>query len=135
MSENKMANEIPENQTLYERIGGEPAITRLVNKFYDRVLADSELAPFFKNSPIEKLCCMQTEFFRTALDGPPSYTGLSIVKAHQGRGIKVRHFNLFAQHLLATLKELNIPADDIDAIIARINLQANDVTGDSVTSG
>jgi hemoglobin len=130
-----MTNYNTESETLYARIGGEPTITRLVNKFYDRVLSDSELAPFFKNSTMEKLCCMQTEFFRAALDGPVNYTGLSIVRAHQGRGIKVRHFNLFAQHLLATLKELNISPGDIESIIARINLQANDVTGDTVTSG
>ena len=35
-------------QTLFERVGGEQAISDLIHEFYDRVLADLELKPFFK---------------------------------------------------------------------------------------
>ena len=122
------------SQSLYERIGGESMITQLVDKLYDSILADPELAPFFKHSSMERMRCMQKEFFITALGGTPNYVGLSVVKAHQGRGIKLRHFNLFAQHLLAALKELNVSEAETDAVIALINLLANDVTGDSINS-
>ena len=39
-------------QTLFERVGGEQAINDLIHEFYDRVLADLELKPFFK----KRLC-------------------------------------------------------------------------------
>lgn len=123
-----------QTQTLYERIGGDAVITRLVDKFYDRVLSDPELAPFFAFSSTDKLRCMQKEFFSTALDGPQNYYGLSMVKAHAGRGIKSKHFNSFAQHLLATLREIGISEADVQAIIARINLRASEVTGDAPSS-
>ena len=78
---------------------------------------------------------MQTEFLRAALDGPPTYTQLSIVKAHQGRGISLKHFNKFAQHVLEALKELSVNPQEIEAVIARINLLATEVTGNSTSLG
>ncbi len=121
-------------QSLYDRIGGETVVKQLVSKFYDRIMKDPELVPFFKNSSMEKLRHMQTEYFRAALDGPLTYAGLSLAKAHQGRGITARHFNLFAQHVLAALKELGVNTEDIDAVIARINLLAGEVTGGPAAS-
>jgi hemoglobin len=41
-----MSNNHP---TLFERIGGEQKIAEVVDDFYDRVLADPELKPFFRN--------------------------------------------------------------------------------------
>ena len=57
-------------QTLFERVGGKQAIAELVDKFYDRVVADPELKPFFKNVSMDKIRRMQREFFSAALDGP-----------------------------------------------------------------
>ena len=125
-----MLNDNVESQSLYDRIGGEPVIKLLVSKFYQRILEDPDLAPFFKHSSMDRLRHMQTEYFRAALDGPPSYAGLPIAKAHQGRGIKRRHFNLFAQHVLEALTELRINAADIDEVISRINLLADEVASD-----
>ena len=66
---------IGKQQTLFERIGGDQAISELIHKFYDRVVADPELKPFFKNASMEKIRRMQREFFSAALDGPITYTG------------------------------------------------------------
>ena len=41
--------------TLFARVGGEAAIAELIHDFYDRVLADPELKPFFKHTSIDKL--------------------------------------------------------------------------------
>lgn len=121
--------------TLFERIGGEATIARLVDHFYDRVLADEELAPFFEHTPMEKLRRMQLEFFSAALDGPQAYSGLSLAHAHQGRGISVKHFQHFVQHLLETLKDLGLSRQDIDEIISRISTYVNDITSAGTTGG
>lgn len=94
---------------LYERIGGEEAIARIVDRFYDRVLADPQLAPFFRATSMDKLRRMQREFFAAVLVGPQSYTGLALTQAHAGRGITVHHFSRFVQHLLDTLVEFGLP--------------------------
>ena len=49
--------------TLYEQIGGEPTIEKLVSTFYRNVLADPLLSPFFEETSIERLMKMQKAFF------------------------------------------------------------------------
>jgi hypothetical protein len=66
-------------QTLFERVGGEQTISDLIHKFYDCVLADPELKPFFKNTSMDKLRRMQREFFSAALDGPTTYSGRPLI--------------------------------------------------------
>lgn len=52
--------------SLYERVGGAVAVSALVNQFYERVLRDEQLAPFFANADLQKLRAMQCEFFSVA---------------------------------------------------------------------
>ena len=42
-------------ESLYDRAGGEAGVTTLVGIFYQRVLADPELSPFFAHIPMAKL--------------------------------------------------------------------------------
>lgn len=120
-----------QENTLYERIGGEAGIEQLILAFYVKVLADPELAPFFRDSSIEKLHSMQREFFAMALDGPVKYTGRSLAHVHHGRGITMGHFGKFTGHLVETLKDIGVSQEDTDAVIARIEVFANEVTGTS----
>lgn len=121
---------IPES-TLYERIGGEAGIKELILAFYVKVLADPELGPFFRDSSIEKLHSMQREFFAMALGGPVRYTGRSLAHVHHGRGITMSHFARFTGHLVETLRDIGVGREDTDAVIARIEVFANEVTGTS----
>jgi len=116
-------------QTLYERVGGEKAIQDMVHEFYDRVLADPELKPFFKTTSMDKLRRMQREFFCAALEGPVTYTGKPLGDVHHGRGITIHHFALFVGHLLDTLKSRGIDELDVQDIIARINTYADEIVG------
>ena len=121
---------------LYERIGGATVVESLVDRFYDRVMADPELKPFFKHSSHDGLRKMQREFFGAALDGPVDYSGLAIGQTHHGRGISRRHFALFVKHLLETLQSFEeIDRRDVDEIIRRISMYADEVTGGNVEDG
>ena len=93
---------MPDKQeTLFDRIGGDQAIAELIHQFYDRVVADPELKPFFTHSSMEKIRRMQREFFSAALDGPISYTGKPLGHVHHGRVAepRCRLFN-FRTHVL-----------------------------------
>jgi hemoglobin len=122
-------------QTLFERLGGEAAIAELIHDFYDRVLADPELKPFFKHTSIDKLRRMQREFFSAALDGPINYTGRPLSHVHHGRGITKHHFALYVNHLLDTLRDCGINEQDVNEIIGRINTYADEITGDTGPTG
>ncbi|MEZ5304851.1 MAG: group 1 truncated hemoglobin, partial [Verrucomicrobiales bacterium] len=67
---------------LFDKIGGAPAVARLVESFYARVMADPALKPFFEHASVENLIAMQREFFTAALGGPGEYRGKSLAHAH-----------------------------------------------------
>ena len=121
--------------SLYDRIGGEKTVTAHVDVFYERVLADESLKPFFKDTSIDKLRRMQHEFFSAALDGPIKYSGRPISYAHQGLGIKPSHIGRFVGHLLDVLKDHGLESADVESIIDRINTYADEITGGSGLDG
>lgn len=56
--------------TIYEDIGGAAAVSAAVDEFYDRVLADPSLAPYFADLSIPKLKGHQRAFIAVAIGGP-----------------------------------------------------------------
>ena len=117
--------------TLYDRLGGAAVLDSLIPAFYTRVMADAELAPFFRHTSLEALHEMQRQFFTMALGGPMTYTGRSLSAAHHGRGITSGHFSRFVGHLLETLRDLGVSEPEADEVIARIDTYANEITGTS----
>ena len=117
-------------KTLYGRVGGDIAIAMLVDRFYDRVLKDTELEPYFRHVPMDKLREMQLEFFSAALDGPSHYSGRPIDQVHKGKGITSGHLTRFMHHLLATIHFLNLSEKEVSEMYSRIGL-----FGDSVIDG
>lgn len=115
--------------TIYDRIGGAEGIANLVDRFYDRVLDDPELEPFFQYSTMDKLRSMQMEFFAAAFDGPQSYSGQPIHYIHQGRGITSKHLTRFLGHLLATVQTIDLEQREVDLIIARVSTYADSIIG------
>ena len=97
--------------TLYEQLGGAPAIEAAVRGMYDRILIDPELAPFFSRTNFDRLVRQQCDFVGSALGGPEVYKGRDMVKAHRRHAIGNRHFDLVAGHLAASLDALDVPAD------------------------
>lgn len=120
--------------SIYEAIGGEPALVGVVDDFYVRVLADPELAGFFAGANMPRLKGKQIEFFAAALGGPEPYVGLSMADAHRGRGIEMRHFELVAGHLTDALTSAGVPAETVATIIGAIAPLADDIVSSGVTA-
>ncbi|WP_236056404.1 group 1 truncated hemoglobin [Mycobacterium sp. SM1] len=115
---------------IYERIGGYEAIERVVADFYERVLADDRLAGFFSGTNLNRLKGRQAEFLAAAFGGPEPYTGVSMKRAHQGRGITMRHFNLVAGYLGDALSAAGVPAETVDEILALVAPLAGEIASD-----
>jgi methyl-accepting chemotaxis protein len=113
--------------TLFERIGGKPAIAATVEQFYERVLADEDLKPFFKNTDVPSLKAMQEKFFTAALGGPEEYDGRSIIEAHAHLEIHSDHFDRVAHHLIETLRGLGVTEDHIDEIIGTVGTLKSEI--------
>lgn len=115
--------------TPYERIGGAAAVASLVDAFYDRVLADEALAPFFEHADLKRLLEMQRMVFTMALGGPDAYEGRPLAHAHRGRGIRREHLQRFVDHLFATLEEFQLEERDKLDMIARVNTYSSEILG------
>ena len=86
--------------TLYEKIGGEPAVDAAVELFYVKVLADDRIKHFFVNTDMKRQ--LEKECITRALMD----TGGNITKAAKVLGMKrPRLSQLVKQYELAKLLE------------------------------
>jgi hemoglobin len=113
--------------SIYELIGGEPALVAVVDGFYGRVLGDPQLAPFFAGANMPKLKGRQVEFFAAALGGPDVYQGGSMRRVHAGRGIGQADFDKVAFHLAGALAAAGVPAETITRIAAAVTPLASEI--------
>lgn len=115
--------------TLFDQIGGTDGVTRLIAAFYARVLADPQLAPFFKGVRMEKLRHMQLELFSAALGGPLKYTGRPLIQAHRHLKIGLQDYQRFVRHLFDTLDDAGFGVTDQERyeVIGRLNVLTEEV--------
>lgn len=118
--------------TLYERIGGAPAVKAAVDIFYGKVLADARIAHFFEGVDMANQSAKQRAFLIMAFGGPNAYTGADMRRGHAHlveRGLNDSHFDAVVENLAATLTELGVGMDDIGAVAAIAESVRDDVLG------
>jgi hemoglobin len=118
-------------ESLYARIGGAEAIIAAVDIFYDKVLADPLVQPFFEGIDMEKLAKKQVAFMVHAFGGPSELLGRDLREAHAQlvakRGLGDAHFERVAELLQQTLIELGVANDIVAEAIERIGSLRNEV--------
>lgn len=109
--------------SLFEKLGGAPAVELAVDKFYQRVLADDRIKHFFANVDMVKQQAHQKAFLTYAFGGTDRYDGRYMREAHkelvEKQGLNSEHFDAVAQNLMETLKEMGVP-DDLLAQVAAV---------------
>ena len=113
--------DMPHSDTMFERYGGLPFVSRFVLSFYDRVLASAELAPFFADVDMQRLVEHQAKFISSVMGGPASYSGAALRESHHHLQIDDHAFDLMIELFRATLEESEIVDADVDMIIADLN--------------
>ena len=86
-------------KTLYERLGGEDAIAAVVDEFYDRVMADGQVAGYFDDVDMQKQRAHQAQFISSVTGGPVEYAGGEMKAVHAEMGITPSDFQAIATHL------------------------------------
>ncbi len=107
-------------QSLYERVGGEPAVEAAVDLFYRKVLSDDVISHFFDSTDMDDQRAKQKSFLTMVFGGPNEYTGKDLRTAHASlveNGLDDSHFDAVAGHLQATLTELGVPGDLIGEVM------------------
>lgn len=102
--------------SLFDRIGGAPAVTAAAELFYRKVLADPTLSSYFDDVDLDRQVAKQAAFLTMALGGPAAYTGRDLRTAHAPLpGLTDRHVDLVIGYLAQTLSELGVAAADVAA--------------------
>jgi hemoglobin len=117
---------------LYEKVGGTGTIRELVRIFYDRVMSDPRLAPFFPDTDIESLKAKQVMFLVMLLGHQRMFTQHDLNAAHSGartQGLTDEHFDAMLGHFEASMRQLDVEADYTRAILARIESTRDAVLG------
>lgn len=78
--------------SLYDRLGGRPAITAVVNDFVGNVAADNRINGFFARTDIPRLKRLLVEQICAGTGGPCRYTGGDMKTAHAGMGVTDSQF-------------------------------------------
>ena len=100
--------------SLFDRLGGAPAIQAAAEVFYRKVLADPVLAPYFDDVDMDRQIAKQAAFLTMALGGPNNYSGRDLRSAHARlAGLADEHVDRVIMHLAETLRELGVGNSDI----------------------
>ncbi|MEF8852240.1 MAG: group 1 truncated hemoglobin [Haloarculaceae archaeon] len=108
------------DETLYERLGEQEGIRAVVDDFYDRLLADEQLGPFFEGSDMELLRRTQTDFLCEAAGGPQTYDAAPVREAHLDVPFEPEHIERAVELLYESLEAFDVPEDDADAVVGAI---------------
>ena len=103
--------------TLYDDLGGEPALRRLSDAFYERVLADELLAPVFANftpTHVERVAIWLGEIFGGPADFTATFGGhQALLKVHLGLGIREEHRQRWLELMQSAIEEVLADRPDL----------------------
>lgn len=117
----------PRPATLYERLGGLPAIRAVVDDFVGNVAADRRINGFFANTNIPRLKRLLVEQICAGTGGPCTYTGRDMRTAHRGMGVRNRDFDALVQNLAKSLNKFKVPAREQRELVAILAPMRRDI--------
>jgi truncated hemoglobin YjbI len=95
--------------SLYEEMGGEPALRAVLQDLYDRLFDDSMVGFLFAGKDKAHLVEQQLAFTAAFLGGPKAYAGKGIREAHQELPLLPGHFDRRHHLLKKVLEERRVP--------------------------
>ena len=116
-----------QQKSLYERLGGQPAITAVVDQFVANVAADKRINAFFANADIPGLKGKLVDQVCQASGGPCTYTGKDMKTAHQGMGIKDADFSALVEDLTAALEQFEVPEKEKSELLGLLAPMKSDI--------
>lgn len=116
--------------TLYDQLGGQPAVNAAVDIFYRKVLSDDRISRFFDGVDMEKQIAKQKAFLTMVFGGPANYTGKDMREGHAhlvSKGLNDSHVDAVIENLGKTLSELGVAPNLIAQVAAIAESVRNDV--------
>lgn len=133
------AKEIKPNGTaakktaLWDRLGGEAGVSKIVDDFVNLAAPDTKIDFFrggrYKVAPdrVVKMKREMIEQISQASGGPLKYTGPDMKKVHKGMGITDAQFNAAAAHLKKAMEKNKVAAEDVKHVLDAIGSYRKDI--------
>jgi hemoglobin len=121
------AAQMPAQKSLYERLGGRPAIVAVVDDFVGNVAKDRRINGYFAKADVPRLKARLVEQICQGTGGPCSYSGRDMRSAHAGMGIRTADFNALVGDLGKTLKKFKVPKKEQGELVAILAPMKRDI--------
>lgn len=116
-----------DNKSLYDRLGGKPAITAVVDDFIGNVAGDTRINKRFATADIPRLKTMLVNQICQASGGPCTYTGASMKDAHKGMKITDAEFNALVEDLVKSLDKFKVGAQEKNDLLGALGGMKPDI--------
>lgn len=114
-------------KSIFEQLGGYPAIDAVVDAFYVKVLSNDLVKGFFEDINMDKQRKKQKDFITFATGGPNNYTGRGMRAVHKKLHLEDKHFDEICKLLVETLRDFKVPEELIKNVGNKLEPLRNDV--------
>ena len=114
-------------RTLYDRLGGKPAITAVIDQFVANVAADRRINGRFASTDIPRLKGHLIDQVCSATGGPCLYTGRDMKRTHSGMQINTAEFEALVQDLVAALDTFHVAAREKQELLGLLGPMKKDI--------
>ena len=118
---------MPAQTSLYDRLGGKPAIQAVVDDFIGNVAADPRINQQFASASIPRLKTMLVDQICEASGDPCKYTGQSMKVVHAGMKITDAEFNALVEDLVKSLDKFKVGAQEKSQLLAALGGMKGDI--------
>ena len=123
-----------EKTSLYERLGGEQRVRKIVNDVLDRNFNNPAIGHHFQNVDMGKLKQLVFEFLSMGTGGPHKYTGRDMVTSHADLNISEEDFRIANEDTRLALEENDVEEAVINEVIAILDSMKGDVVRDKMSA-
>ncbi len=121
------AQPTPGDDSLYQSIGGQSGLVRLMDDFMVRLLADTRMRPFFKDADQAALKKQLVLQFCEVSGGPCRRDGPTMKEAHDGMDITRGDFNALVEVLQDAMDAQGVPFAAQNRLLARLAPMHRDI--------
>ncbi|TMO53903.1 group I truncated hemoglobin [Pseudoalteromonas phenolica] len=106
--------------SLYQQLGAEQGIERIVDAFIKRIAKDKAILPYFAKSSVSHFRAGFIAHMCDISDGPCKYTGDSMIDIHTGMNINEADFNRVVELLILAMEDAGISYRKQNQVLAKL---------------
>jgi hemoglobin len=108
------------SETLYDRLGGDAGIDKLVDRIVDLHLENEVAGPRYQaldQEAIDHAREKVKEFLAAGTGGPGEYTGRSMLETHTGMNVSAAEFVAVVDDIMQAMNEMEYPRPVCDEVL------------------